>query len=376
MALQLGLEGLGDTKGDMSAPSRDAARWAVAHLAKRHLAGARLQVHSCCMPIHAETLVAHIEQHGPFLFHVTDARHREAIARGGLRPGSELGRLVREDFFRTRQGHVYICDRRRGVPVVPVDGERLTLQVDLRVLEPARFDTDEDVPYIQQRFQATKWFDRDPPQRQMLGNGTEAPGQAGGLAAWAESIAEFDEPEFAAKSLSAGRVAYRGTIPFDALQVVDIPSEIVETFASRAGELLSAKEIGPVPTLAFNDIEADRALAIAQLVLDAGLQTLGRPPLSTGTQLSDPMKAYYLEADIRRFGRERNRAGEWESRDLALALADLAQAVHDFDRALGWDPDACVAIAERAASCLSHIAATGGRNSAVDVARDAMAAAA
>jgi hypothetical protein len=53
---------------------------------------------------------------------------------------------VRGDFFRTRPKHVYIGDRRRVVPVVPVDGQRLTVQVDLRLLDPARFDTDEDVP--------------------------------------------------------------------------------------------------------------------------------------------------------------------------------------------------------------------------------------
>lgn len=165
------------------------------------------------MPIDAKTLLAHSNEHGPFLFHVTGAREYEAIARSGLRPGSELGHFVHDDFFRTRPGHVSICDRRRGVPVVPAAGERLTLQVD-------------------------------------------------------------------------------------------------------------------------------------------------------------------LEADIRRFGYEKNRAGEWESRDLAMALADLAQAVHDFDRALGWDPDACVAIAEQAASCLPRIAAAGGRDNAVGVARRAMASAA
>lgn len=84
------------------------------------------------------------------------------------------------------------------------------------------------------------------------------------------------------------------------------------------------------------------------------------------------MKAYYLEADIRRFGFERNRAGDWERRDLALALADLAQAVYDFDRALGWDPDACVAIAEHAASCLTHIATVASGEAAVTVARAVM----
>jgi len=321
------------------------------------------------MPIDAETLALHVEAHGPFLFHVTDARHREAIMRGGLRPGSELGRFVRDDFFRTRSGHVYLCDRRRGVPVVPVEGERLTLQVDLRQLDPARFDTDEDVPHTHQTFQGNRWFDAVPPERRMLDNTTEAPGQAGRLAAWADSITEFDEPEFAARSLAAGRVAYRGTIRPESLNVVELPSEVVETFATRACDLLNVADGGGVPTLAFNDVEADRALAIAQRLLDAGLRALGRPPLTTDTDLSDPMKAYYLEQDIRRVGFDKNRADEWGPRDLAFALADLAQAVLDFDRSLGWDPDACVAIAECAASCLPHIAAAAGDETAAVLAR-------
>jgi hypothetical protein len=115
-----------------------------------------------CMPIDREALVTHIDEHGPFLYHVTSADNRGAILDSGLRPGSELGRSVRDDFFRTRRGHVYLCDRRRGVPVVRVNGERLTLQVDLRLLHPACFDTDEDVPYNQQRFQAKKWFEVPP----------------------------------------------------------------------------------------------------------------------------------------------------------------------------------------------------------------------
>lgn len=328
------------------------------------------------MPIDDETLAGHIEDHGPFLFHVTDARQREAIMRSGLRPGSELGHFVRDDFFRTRSGHVYICDRRRGVPVVPVEGERLTLQVDLRQLNPGCFDTDEDVPYIQQRFQGKQWFDTEPPERPMLDNNTEAPGQAGRLAARAESLAEFDEPEFAAMSLAAGRVAYRGTIPPDALKVVELPSDVVETFAGRACELLKVDDVGPVPSLAFSEVEADRAFAIAQQVLDAGLQALGRPPLTTDTDLSDPMNAYYLEQDIRRFGFDKNRAGDWGPRDLAFALADLAQAVYDFDRAPGWDPGACVAIAECAAAALPHIAAAAGGEMAVSLARSVVGAAA
>jgi hypothetical protein len=234
------------------------------------------------MPIDRETLVAHIEQNGRFLFHVTNADNREAILNVGLCPGSELGHFVRDDFFRTRLGHVYLCDRRRGVPVVRVDGERLTLQVDVRLLDPDRFDTDEDVPYNQQRFQAKRWFDVEPPHRQMLDQETEAPGEAGRLADWAESIPEFDEPRFAARSLVAGRIAYKGTVAPVALEVVELPSEAVGVFTSRVSDALRTN-VGVVPTLSSGAVEVNRARSIAQSVCDAGLEMLSDPTLKVDT---------------------------------------------------------------------------------------------
>lgn len=327
------------------------------------------------MPIDRETLVAHIEEDGPFLFHVTNADNRETILSRGLCPGSELGHFVRDDFFRTRAGHVYLCDRRRGVPVIGVNGERLTLQVDLRLLDPACFDTDEDVPHNQQRFQARKWFDVEPPRRQMLDQKTEAPGQAGRLADWAESIAEFDEPRFAARSLGAGRVAYRGRIAPVAVEVVELPSEAVEVFASRTRDQLGEK-IGIVPPLSLGVVEVNRVRAIAKSVLDAGLEVLGQPTLKDNTDLSNPLTAHYLDERIRRFGLQENRAGQWAARDVALALADLAKAVADFEPSLGWDPDACVTIAEHAASAVTTIATTAGHEMAVSLARTAVASAA
>lgn len=325
------------------------------------------------MPIHTDILDAHIKQHGPFLFHVTEAARRDSILGAGLCPGSDLGHFVRDDFFRTRPKHVYIGDRRRVVPVVPVDGERLTVQVDLRLLDPVRFDTDEDVPYNQMRFQGKPWFDAKPPEREMIDSDTEAPGQAGLLAAWAESIPEFDEPPFGARSLAAGRVAYRGTIGPAALEAIELPSEVVDTFAAHASGLLKVDDLGRFPVLGFSDVETGRARAIAQLVLDAGLATLSQPPLTTDTDVSKPMMAYYLEARIRHFGFQENRAGNWDSRDLAFALADLAKAVDQLDRALGWDPDMCVAISIGAATALPRVATMAGDEAAVSLARTAVA---
>jgi hypothetical protein len=325
------------------------------------------------VPIHADALDAHIKQHGPFLFHVTEAACRGSILGAGLCAGSDLGHFVRDDFFRTRPKHVYIGDRRRVVPVVPVDGQRLTVQVDLRLLDPARFDTDEDVPYNQQRFQGNPWFDAKPPAREMIDSDTEAPGQAGLLAAWAESIPEFDEPPFAARSLAAGRVAYRGTIAPAALKAIELQSEVVDTFAAHASQLLKVNDLGRVPVLGFCDVEARRALVIAQLVLDAGLSTLSEPPLTSDTDLWKPTMAYYLKHRIRHFGFQHNRAGNWDSRDLAFALADLATAVGQFDCTLGWDPDACVAISIGAAAALPPFATMAGDKAAVSLARRAVA---
>jgi hypothetical protein len=324
------------------------------------------------VPIDQDALARHIAEHGPYLFHVTNAANQGAIAREGLRPGSDLGRYIRDDFFRTRPGHVYICDARRGVPVVPVEGERLMLQVDLRRLDPACFDTDEDVPRHQEIFQGNPWFSVPTPPLKQLEDGSQAPGQDGALASWAESIDEFDEPEFVARSLAAGRIAYRGTVPPEALEGVELPSEVIGAFIGGAREALSDGDLGPVPALAFNDVEADRALALAQQMLDVGLRALDRPPLSSENDLSDPMNAYYVADDIRRFGYERNRKGDFERRDLAFAIADLARAVYDFDRSLGWDSDACRTIGEQAVACLPRLAAVAGAERAGAAAREAI----
>lgn len=102
---------------------------------------------------------------------------------------------------------------------------------------------------------------------------------------------------------------------------------MVDTFAAHASRLLKVNDLGRVPVLGFSDVEARRARAIAQLVLDAGLSALSQPPVISDTDLSKPMTAYYLEDRVRQFGFQENRAGNWDSRDLAFALADLAKAV-------------------------------------------------
>lgn len=103
---------------------------------------------------------------------------------------------------------------------------------------------------------------------------------------------------------------------------------------------------------------------------------LGQSSLKIGMDLSDPMMARSLGEQIRRFGFEQNRAGRWDVRDLAFALADVAKAVGNLEPALGWDPDACTAIAKFAAAAMTAIATTSRHEVAVSLARTAVASAA
>jgi hypothetical protein len=91
-----------------------------------------------------EALQAHIAAGQPFLFHVTSAENVEAIKREGLRPGSELGKSTRDDFFRTRPGHVYLI-RQLDLPIVEVGPKPRVFRIDLDQLDPDLIDPDEDM---------------------------------------------------------------------------------------------------------------------------------------------------------------------------------------------------------------------------------------
>jgi hypothetical protein len=151
---------------------------------------------------------------------------------------------------------------------------------------------------------------------------------------------------------------------------------VVSTFASRACELLQVDDLGPVALLGSSDVEVGRALAIAQALLNAGLSALKELPAIADTDLSRPMAAHDLVDRIRHFGYEQNRIGDEALRDSAFTLADLAKAVDKLEAALGWDPDACLAIAEPAALVLPLIESRRGPEAAVWVAHGAVTAAA
>lgn len=178
-----------------------------------------------------EALQAHVAAGQRFLFHVTSARNVEAIKREGLRPGSELGKSTRNDFFKTRPGHVYLI-RQLDLPIVEVGPEPRVFRVDLAQLDPDLVDPDEDM--VSEKFPGA--VQGTAPKRECDDHGKELPGQQGKLAEWADSIPNFDSTALAERSLEHGRVSYRGTIPPSALELIDTPSPSLAAFLKRLPE--------------------------------------------------------------------------------------------------------------------------------------------
>jgi hypothetical protein len=79
-------------------------------------------------------------------------------------------------------------------------------------------DPDEDL--VQHAWhRGERWVDSDPP---LLGpDWKEGPQGEGTLAHWAETTPGFDAPSVTARSLMGGRISYRGTVPPDALDLVE-----------------------------------------------------------------------------------------------------------------------------------------------------------
>jgi hypothetical protein len=200
-----------------------------------------------------EALQAHIAAGQPFLFHVTSAENVEAIKREGLRPGSELGKSTRDDFFRTRPGHVYLI-RQLDLPIVEVGPKPRVFRIDLDQLDPDLIDPDEDMV-------SEKFSDAVPekaPRRECDERNNELPGQEGKLAAWAESVPGFDSPELAERSLEHGRISYGGTIPPSALELIDTPSPSLVAFA-RGLPVTARAELPEPPPAGDWRVEVARA---------------------------------------------------------------------------------------------------------------------
>ena len=164
-------------------------------------------------------LLVHVKVVDPWFFHATASEDLASIVEDGIRPGSELGRSnAPRTFHRTRPGHVYLatlehCRRLQA----SLDLGAGTVRVDVRRLDPFRIDPDEDL--VQQAWlRGERWVDSNPP---LLGpDWKEGPHGEGTLAHWADTTPGFDARPVTTRSLAGGRIAYRGTVPPDALDVV------------------------------------------------------------------------------------------------------------------------------------------------------------
>jgi hypothetical protein len=308
------------------------------------------------MPFDSAVLRRHLECVGRELYHVTSAQGVEAILTGGLRPGSEIGRVQRDDFFRTRRGHVYLLDI-RAAPLVPVAGERALLRINLAQLKPSAFDTDEDLAQ-DAALAGRPWVPMPPPKRRLDSAGRELAGQAGVLAAWAEQTEGFDDPGVVAKSLDGGRIAYRGTIGPDALAVVDVPSEGAVRFCSAACEALqlAEDELPRPPLLAYCEVEVARARALADAMIKASLRcaTVSSP---IGLTFDEPYAALQLGETLWNDARAMSRDGEFDRSDVVRGASNIAEKAADPSE-FGWPHQRGVffSLAESAAEALTSVA--------------------
>jgi hypothetical protein len=204
----------------------------------------------------------------PVLFHITAATNISQIQRQGLLPGSEIGEVTCNDFFRTRPGHVYLigCEE---IPIVEIEGEPRVLAVDLTALAPELIDPDEDM--VAERF--PELVAVSPPQREMNG-AVEAQGQVGALARWAEETPGFDRSEVTARSLECKRIAYRGAIAPGALTLFDKPSPVLACLKSALRSEVAAS-LPPTPHWGGWRSEVLRARVVVRLAVVGTLRAVG-----------------------------------------------------------------------------------------------------
>jgi len=315
----------------------------------------------------------YILRRGPFLVHVTRADRVSAVLTAGLRPGSELGVSSKGGFFKTREGHVYLCERRK-VPVVEVSGTRAYLQIDLRRLDPRFIDPDEDAVQASFDIRGGGWVAQAPPRREEdEGTNPEAVGQA--LAEWADSTEGFDASEVTAKSLETGWVSYRGTVPPDAITIVTIPSEAAQLFHDGARRLFTPDLVlAAPPALGFYKTEVARAVALARSLIESALNTVGESAEQILPDWPFPEHAIPTRDRLIDLRRDRSRAGEQGQADVIHAARGVADAVPCLQPELGWSAtgDACVRIAEAGLGVVRVVRGHCGEAAASRTAQTAM----
>jgi hypothetical protein len=222
--------------------------------------------------LNEQDLDAYLKRGSLVLCHVTAEESVPAIQRDGLRPGSDVGKTTRDDFFKPRDGRVYLIAH-KDVPIVEVTGEPRVFSVDLEKLDPALMDPDEDIV----AHHLASMVGVTPPQRECDENGEELPGQIGALAAWADDTEGFDRSEVTQRSLSEhGRISYRGTIPPSALALLDIRSQPLAMFIQGLDPEIGEQLPEPPPASTWRT-EVRRACVLLTKVAGGISEAVGHP---------------------------------------------------------------------------------------------------
>ncbi len=201
-------------------------------------------------------------------------------------------------------------------------------------------------------------------------------GQDGDLAQWADTTPGFDAPRVTARSLAAGRIAYRGTIPPEAIEVAYLPSMAPAYFVSgliRVFDDLSGLPDGP--QLDYYLTEVKRATALGESIIESagGIVTGAFDPI----EIPGPGAADKLRDELFAEGRALMNEGRHEAGAVLLEARSLADKVGEFEPELGWGTtkDNCVEVAGAAVDVVATIAEQYDPDQAFDVAVRAMIAA-
>jgi hypothetical protein len=283
----------------------------------------------------------------PVLFHVTPHENVESILRDGLRPGSEMDKTTRRDFFQTRKGRTYLIGFGE-VPIVDMGPvESRVFAVELAHLDPALVDPDEDM--VAERFPGMVAV--PPPTRKMDGD-EEAPGQRGARAKWADTTSDFDRSRVTEGSLTEGRrMAYRGVIPPAALSLMDTRSRVVTAFAAKLPDCLDvAVQAIPLEGGWRTEVERARSLAVdlAHGVRDAA-------QAETDICSDDAYSAIETSERLRAEARQLSRAARFDDASALRHVADVIQLLSDLHDLPLSDLVEAVQIAAGAASLAQDI---------------------
>jgi hypothetical protein len=278
----------------------------------------------------------------PVLFHVTPQENVESILRDGLRPGSDMDKTTRRDFFQTRKGRTYLI----GLGEIPIVDmgllEPRVFAVELAHLDPALVDPDEDM--VAERFPGMVAV--PPPTRKMDGN-EEAPGQRGALAEWADTTSHFDRSRVTERSLTEGRrMAYRGVIPPVALSLMDTRSRVVTAFAGKLPEGLDVA-VDAIPLEGGWRTEVERATSLA---VDLAHGVRDAVQAETDICSDDAYSAIETSDRLRAEARQFSRAARFDEASALRHVADVIQLLSDLHDLPLSDVVVAVQIAEGAAS--------------------------